>query len=78
MKLLELAKKEQETLDVWRKNVEPFSAWLDKTNGKLDEIQNSSGDTENLEQRHLALQVNILLLQLLLHQFDFSLYIFPK
>jgi hypothetical protein len=39
--------------------VEPFSAWLDETNGKLDEIQKNSGDTENLEQRHLALQVNI-------------------
>jgi hypothetical protein len=55
--LIELAKKEQESLDVWRKNVQPFSAWLDETNGKLDEIQNSVGDTENLEQRHLALQV---------------------
>ena len=70
MKLIELAKKEQETLDVWRKNVEPFSAWLDETNEKLDKIQNSFGDTENLEQRHVALQVNItLLLQLHLHHF---------
>jgi hypothetical protein len=56
--LIELAKKERETLDVWRKNVEPFSAWLDETNGKLDDIQKNSGDTETLEQRHLALQVN--------------------
>ncbi|XP_028414134.1 dystrophin-like isoform X2 [Dendronephthya gigantea] len=56
IKLIELAKKEQETLDVWRKNVEPFSAWLDDTNVKLDEIQNSSGETENLKERHLDLQ----------------------
>lgn len=57
MKLIELAKKEQETLNVWNKNVEPFSAWLDETSTKLNDIQSKHDDTGNLQERHLALQV---------------------
>lgn len=57
IKLIELAKKEQETLDVWRKNVEPINAWLEETNGKLEELQSNQTNTETLKEKHLSLQV---------------------
>lgn len=59
IKLIELAKKEQETLDVWRNNVEPFSVWLEDINGKIEEIQSNWTSIENLNEKHLSLQVDI-------------------
>ncbi|XP_046848609.1 utrophin-like isoform X4 [Xenia sp. Carnegie-2017] len=56
MKLMELAKKERESLDVWRRNVDPFIVWLEETQGKLDAIQETSTELENLKEKHLALQ----------------------